>query len=94
MKELNENLKSDEFAVTTSPATGQSVDRGRGAAAEKERENDAPPRHKAEEAGGRRVRRFSVMGSVVSLVHNLEQTRAQAQGEGSKPAKERRVRFR
>ena len=92
MKELNENLKSDEFAVTTSPATGRSVDRGRGAAAEKE--NDAAPRHKAEEAGGRRVRRFSVVGSVVSLVHNLEQTRAQAQGEGSKPAKERRVRFR
>ena len=92
MKELNENLKSDEFAVTTSPATGQSVDRRRGAAAEKE--NDAAPRHKAEEAGGRRVRRFSVVGSVVSLVHNLEQTRAQAQGEGSKPAKERKVRFR
>ena len=92
MKELNENLKSEEFALTNNRDTDRSVDSRRGAAVEKE--NDATPRHTAEEAGGRRVRRFSVVGSVVSLVQNLEKTRAQPEEEGSNSAKERKVRFR
>ena len=92
MKELNENLKSEEFALANNRDTGRSEDSRRGAAAETE--NDATPRHIAEESGGRRVRRFSVVGSVVSLVQNLEKTRAQPEEEGSNPAKERKVRFR
>ena len=92
MKELNENLKSEEFALTNNRDTGRSVDSRRGAAVEKE--NDATPRHTAEEDHGRRVRRFSVVGSVVSLVQNLEKTRVQSEEEGSNTAKERKVRFR